>query len=322
MRSGVDTIQVTPDSHLALPEREDEAMADARDCTVTTGDFIAEWMADAGVNAAELARRLGVTPKHVSELLHGKAPLSARLALALEAVTGVPARTWIQHEAAYREDLARVAADKELAAQYAAAKAFPLQYLRDLGIITAPASDHAGTVRELLAFLGVASIDAWHATWAHGSVAYRRTTVSRRDAPKLAVWLTMAERQARNTPLPPYEESALLALMPRLHALTGNEPVAAIDEATRLLREVGVALCIVPAIPGLGIAGAARWVGGNPIVQLSLRPETDELWFTLFHELGHVLLLGDDKQLHLNGEAGDAEDAANAFAFSAGGPAQ
>jgi HTH-type transcriptional regulator/antitoxin HigA len=58
-------------------------------------------------------------------------------------------------------------------------------------------------------------------------------------------------------------------------------------------------------------------------VQLSLLPEAnDELWFTLFPELGHVLLLGDDKQLHLNGEAGDAENAANAFAFSAGGPAQ
>lgn len=298
-------------------------MADAPDRIVPTGDFIAEWMADAGINAAELARRLGVTPKHVSELLHGKAPLSAHLALAFEAVTGVPARTWIQHESTLREHLAREAADKELAEQYGAAKAFPLKYLRDLGIITVPASDHAGTVRELLAFLGVASIDAWHATWAHGSVAYRRTTVSRRDAPKLAVWLILAERQARTAPLPPYEENALLALMPGLYELTGGEPVAAIDEAMRLLRDVGVALCIVPAVPGLGITGAARWVGGNPIVQLSLQPEADdELWFTLFHELGHVLLLGDDKQLHLKGEAGVAEDAANTFAISAGRPAQ
>ncbi len=50
---------------------------------VTTGDHIVEWMEDEGINAAELARRLGVTPKHVSELLSGKAPLSHPMALAL-----------------------------------------------------------------------------------------------------------------------------------------------------------------------------------------------------------------------------------------------
>ena len=44
------------------------------DYIVPTGDFVAEWMEDEGVNAAELARRLDVSRKHVSELLPGKAP--------------------------------------------------------------------------------------------------------------------------------------------------------------------------------------------------------------------------------------------------------
>jgi HTH-type transcriptional regulator / antitoxin HigA len=81
---------------------------------VTTGDFIAEWMDDAGINAAELARRLDVTPKHVSELLSGKAALSAHLALALERVTAVPARLWNMYEAGYREDLARLETVEDL----------------------------------------------------------------------------------------------------------------------------------------------------------------------------------------------------------------
>lgn len=283
---------------------------------VTTGDFIAEWMETIGINAAELARRLGVTPKHVSELLNGKAPLTARLALSLEAVTGVPARIWNQYEAGYREDLARLAAKDDLAGQYEEAKSFPLKYLRDLKIITASPSDRAGTVRELLSFLGVASISAWRMTWAHGSVAYRRAAVSRDDAPKLAIWLTLADRQARATRPAPYDKAALQALLPHLRSLTvGDDPAAAVEEATRLLHGVGVALCIVPAVPGLGIYGATRWVDGVPIVQLSLLRKTDDqLWFTLFHELGHVLLHGDDKQLHLGGEASAAEEEANNFA--------
>lgn len=61
---------------------------------VSTGDYIAEWMEDEGINQAELSRRLGTSRKHVSELLSGKASLSHEVALDLERVTGVPARLW------------------------------------------------------------------------------------------------------------------------------------------------------------------------------------------------------------------------------------
>ncbi|RJF40365.1 addiction module antidote protein, HigA family [Actinomyces sp. 2119] len=70
---------------------------------VPTGDFVEEWMEDQGVSAAELSRRLGVSRRHVSRLLHGEVPLSREMALRLEEVTGVPARIWNLHETGYRE---------------------------------------------------------------------------------------------------------------------------------------------------------------------------------------------------------------------------
>lgn len=53
----------------------ERAMSAAPDYIVTTGDFIAEWMEGEDISAAELLRRLGVSRKHMSELLSGKAPL-------------------------------------------------------------------------------------------------------------------------------------------------------------------------------------------------------------------------------------------------------
>lgn len=73
---------------------------------VAPGEHIEDWLDEHGINAAELARRLDVTPKHVSELLSGKAPLSATISLGLERVTGIPARIWNRFESGYREDLA------------------------------------------------------------------------------------------------------------------------------------------------------------------------------------------------------------------------
>lgn len=282
---------------------------------VTTGDFIAEWMEREGINAAELARRLDVTPKHVSELLSGKAPLSHALALDLERVTGVPARIWNLYEAGYRGEVARQAADAELADQYEVASAFPLAYLRKFGFIKSAARDRAGTVRELLALLGVASLDAFHTTWSQGSVAYRRSALAREDVPALAVWLRLAEQHADGLQdLPPYDRVGLEALIPELRALTVANPVTAIHHAIDRLRTVGVVLCLNPPIPGLRIHGATRWLNGHPVTQLSLLMKSDDqLWFTLFHELGHVLLHGH-KELFLYGEPTEAEAEADLFA--------
>lgn len=290
-------------------------MAAEPNYTVTTGDFIAEWMEEEGINAAELARRLGVTPKHVSELLRGIAPLSHALALGLERVTGVPARIWNQYESGYREDLARAQEDLLLGAQFEQAKAFPLAYLRKWEFITAPARNHADTVRQLLGLLGVASLDAWATTWREGSVAYRRAAIVRDDAPALATWLALAERHHDGlSDLPAFDRDAVRDLIPALRRLTRENPVAAIDEATAMLRTAGVVLCLKPAIPGLGIHGVTRWVNGRPVVQLSLLFKSDDqLWFTLFHELGHVILHGE-KDLYVQGDETDAEREADDFA--------
>lgn len=285
------------------------------DYVVTTGDFIAEWMERDGINAAELARRLDVTPKHVSELLSGKAPLSHNLALSLARVTGVPARIWNLYEAGYRSAVAREATDAELADQYEAAKEFPLAYLRKFNFIQAPARDRAGTVRELLGFLGVASLDAFHVTWSHGSVAYRRSAVSRDHAAALAVWLRLAEQHDDGLrDVPRFDRPALMSLTNDLRGLTLVDPMLGIHEAVQRLRAVGVVLCLLPPVPGLGIHGATRWLNQHPVIQLSLLMKSDDqLWFTLFHELGHVLLHGE-KELYLDGDETTAEDEANQYA--------
>ena len=282
---------------------------------VATGDYIAEWLEDEGINAAELARRLGTSRKHVSELLSGKAPLSHSVALDLERVTGVPARIWNLYEAGYRAELARRAEAGDLEAQYQQALAFPLAYLRKFGFIKASARDHVNTVRELLGLLGVASLSAFEKTWSEGSVAYRRSAAGRKDAPLLATWLALAERHHDGLhSLPEFDRDRVTESVPVLRGLTLAPGMDGVDEAVRILREAGVVLCFFPEVPGLKIHGATRWLNKHPVIQLSLRGKSDDqLWFTLLHEVGHVLLHGD-KELYLNGERTQAEAEADRFA--------
>ncbi len=285
------------------------------DYAVSPGDFIQEWLEENDVNAAELARRLDVTPKHVSELLSGKAPLSAALSIALERVTGTPAKLWNRTEAIYREDLARLAECENLEAQYGEAKLFPLSYLRKFGFLTATAKDKAGTVRELLQLLRIGDLGAVEATWLNPKVAYRKTKLNTDKSYEQAMWLALGEHAAGNEELPDFDREGLEGLLPKLRSLTAEpNPVESLDKVKELLNEVGVAFALIPPIPGFGVYGATRWIAEHPLVQLSVRGKSDDqLWFTLFHELGHVLLHGH-KTVFVQGTEGKEEDEADNFA--------
>ena len=58
-----------------------------------------------------------------------------------------------------------------------------------------------------------------------------------------------------------------------------------------LLAEKGIVLVIEPQISGMKVDGAAFLIDGIPVIGLTLLRDTiDNFWFTLLHELGHVVL--------------------------------
>src|SRR5205085_1313919 len=68
-----------------------------------------------------------------------------------------------------------------------------------------------------------------------------------------------------------------------------------IDRAQQICSEVGVALVIVPELPGTRLSGCARWLNdSHALVGMTTRyKKDDQLWFTFFHEIGHILLHRD-----------------------------
>jgi addiction module HigA family antidote len=101
------------------PEQADAAIDRARgkgtapdapfapDWVSPPGDTIADVLEERGWTQAELARRLGYTEKHVSQLISGKAAITEDTASRLERVLGSTAGFWLRREAAYRARLER-----------------------------------------------------------------------------------------------------------------------------------------------------------------------------------------------------------------------
>ena len=75
---------------------------------VPPGETIREKLEQRGMQQKELAARMGMSEKHVSNLINGKVGLTQATALKLERVLGIPARFWNGLEASFREDVLRI----------------------------------------------------------------------------------------------------------------------------------------------------------------------------------------------------------------------
>ncbi len=86
----------------------DTALGFSPDWVSPPGETIADLLEECNWSQAELAQRLGYTPKHLDQLIKGKAPLSEDAAMRLESVLGSSAGFWLAREARYKERLAKV----------------------------------------------------------------------------------------------------------------------------------------------------------------------------------------------------------------------
>lgn len=290
------------------------------DWAVPPGDVLLEVLEERGMTQSELARRTDRPVKTINEIVKGKAAITVETAIQFERALGVSARFWNNLETNYREAIARQESRRELEKEGAWADRFPLKELARYGLIRRQASK-AETVSEILAFFRVSSRSAWEKQWQGPRAAFRASPASHSSPEAVAAWLRWGEIQASSVACAPFNSGGFRDLMGAGRRLTELEPIsAALEELAHSCAQYGVALVVTPELPGAPLSGATRWIASNKVlIQLSLRYKSDDqLWFSLFHEAGHVLLpqRRQDFVDALEGGSGDrgAEDAADEFA--------
>jgi HTH-type transcriptional regulator/antitoxin HigA len=264
------------------------------DYAVPPGETLRELLDEQGLTQRDLARRADLSPKHVNRLLQGLVPLSADVAQRLERVTGTPARIWNNLEAEYRSDLERLRAKRDLAEDGAWLKELPVKVLVDRGILPAQPADKASRVEQLLSFFGVASVEAWRDVYASLACAFRQSRAHEPKPGAVATWLRLGEIAAQDVHCGPFDRTALEAALPYLRVLTSEPPEVFSTKMQDICAAHGVAVVFVEEVPGARACGVTRWLTpAKALIQLSLRYRTDDqLWFTFFHEVAHVIRHG------------------------------
>ncbi len=268
-----------------------EALQYRPDYAVPPGWVLEERLDAQGISHAEFARRCGRSAKLISEIISGKAPVEPETALQFEKVLGVDAGIWLGIEADYRLHQARLCEAQEAEKAAFWAKRFPIKELVGRGLMGKPVSD-SDAVSKLLAFFGVASIEAWLTKYQRMRVAYRHSPSFESNQSALTTWLRLGELEAERQECPHYNAAQFRRALGEIRGLTQAPFTRALQMAQGLCNDAGVALAPIKPFPKTALSGAAWWLTPRKaVIELSARHKTDDqLWFSLFHEAAHILL--------------------------------
>lgn len=281
------------------------------DYAVPPGETLQDTLDALGMSQAELAERTGRTTKTINEIIKGKAPITPETALQLEKVLRVPASFWNNLERNYRETLARLSEQERLLAKVEWLQKIPVRDMVKKGWIR-PCKDKVEQLEEVLGFFGIASPDQWEATQA----CFRESPAFQSKPGAVAAWLRKGELTAQEMPCAPFDAPRFRKVLQLVRGLTVQPPEAFQPQMIGLCAEAGVAVGFVPELPGLRLSGATWWLNARKaIIQLSLRHKSDDqLWFSFFHEAGHILMHGKTEAFIEDDLDGGKEAEANQFA--------
>ena len=257
------------------------------------GESLQEVLEMRGMSQAELADRTGRPKKTINEIIKGKAAITPETALQLELVLGIPASFWINREQHYRESLARQEENELFETHVAWLDQVPYRVMVEMGWIP-KRHDKSEQVQEVLRFFGVASPASWNELWQGEQAIFRRSRSFRSEPGAIAAWLRKGEIEAHKIECAQYEAARFKEVLGTIRGLTRNLPRTFPSIVIKECSTAGVRVVFVPELPGARAWGATRWLTStSALVQLSLRYKTDDhLWFTFFHEAGHILLHG------------------------------
>lgn len=284
------------------------------------GYYIKEIIEEYGLTQEDFAKRLDTTPKNLSLLIRGEQSLSIDIALKLSRMIGTSVGYWLNLQNSYDALIAEFKSAEELEKERKVFQYFDYKYFREhYGLPDLPRKTDE-QIKQVREFLNVSTLTVF--TKRDMAVSFRSSTgeISEGNRVKANVMVQIATNKALNINAPKFNKKKFEEAVQYALTLTKNH-----DTFYPLIRkaffEAGVILVILPNLSGSKINGATKKIGENIMLMVNdRRLNADSFWFTLFHEIGHIMK--GDFGISFEKEVGEQESAANKFAADSLIPAE
>lgn len=261
------------------------------------GDTIADILEERSLPQAEFARLIGHTLPQTHGLLEGREPITNDLATKLEEVLGASATFWINREAQYRQDVARLRGRDSSTARADWLNELPIKDMIKFGWMSPASASLEAKETACLGFFDVPNVSAWRDAYraALEMAAFRTSTSFDSHPGAVAAWLRQGAIEASSIACKSWDAEAFRKALAKIRSLTWKKsPAVFLPKLREYCAACGVAVVIVRAPAGCRASGATRFLSpSKALLLLSFRYLSDDhFWFTFFHEAGHLLLHG------------------------------
>lgn len=275
---------------------------------VPPGETIREMLEDRHMSQKEFSHRLGMSEKHISNLINGKIRLTDEVATRLEYVLGPPAEFWRRREEIYRRKLNLVEEENQIEPEQSIARLVPYSKMANLGWVP-PTRNVSEKVKNLRSFFEVASLCLLEKK---PGLAFRKVGDGINTDYALVAWAQKAKLEARYMPVSSINIIGLKKRINDIRRMCLDAPEVFSDVLRDFLAQYGVSLVYLPHISGTYLHGATFLDNDRIVMGLTVRGrDADKFWFSLFHEIYHII---DGHIYCADGTNALQEESANAFA--------
>ncbi len=270
-----------------------------------------------GWTQKDLAEIMGRPHQTINGIVKGNKQITPETAIELAEALGTSAEFWTNLEAKYRLHIVQ----KELRNAERNSEIFRRSRLYTFAPVAEmikrcwlPPSDSIDELEEKVChFFGISQVEEFPQL----AINFRQS--GNRD-PKTQAQMTWAKRVeniVQGQKIPAFDRASLEAAIPDILTCAADaEDIALVPPK---LLSLGIHFAIVPHLERTYLDGAAFYLEDAPVIALTLRHKRiDNFWFTLMHELGHIVAGHQGRYLDdmENLEVEEEEEEANRLATS------
>ena len=257
------------------------------------GMILNQKLKEARMHRSELAKRTGVTEKHICTVVNGQKGITVTFAQKLGYVFE-DASFWLKLQAEYDEEQLRSKEESSISPRELATLK-PLRemiaYFVDHGELKSGCSD-AAMVMQLRRLLRVSNLMSIPEISFYTDYRTQLASDVRADPYVLFAWQRMCEIESSSDEITAQFDNSLLYMKRQeIRAVMFSDPDEIYSKLKTLFAEYGIAFRMVPAFHGAPVRAFIKETSDRKLVFCMTIPHqrADTFWFTLFHVLYHMI---------------------------------
>ncbi len=260
------------------------------------GEVLSDELKAREIRQKEFAAEIGMQPTMLNEIIKGKRPVTADIALLFEQVLDIPADFWLRFQGQYEINQARIKERNikklQLLQYWKIIKQYvPVRAFSKAGVFGSDQEENIDVVKNIYRIQDIHDLSNIVEEESFITLSYyRKSSALQTDRNNLLGWINLVNRMAESERVEAFNQNGFEALKNALNSvIQANRDTS--DKVRRTLAAYGVKLVYQEKFEKTPIDGYTFWSGKNPAIAMTLRHKRiDNFAFTLFHELGHVFL--------------------------------